>query len=85
MSVSTRDNVDAIRRLTRGDEMKETKWLNETQAAEFIGISKVTLQNWRNDGRAPRHYRYESESRPAIRYKKSELMKWRESHAVEPD
>lgn len=51
--------------------------LNETAAAEVCGgLSVKTLQAWRVSGRGPRFIKMGTGSRSAVRYRRSELLRW---------
>jgi len=47
--------------------------MNEVLAAEFIGVSRRTLQGWRLRGEGPRYHRISSR---CIRYSRSLLQEW---------
>ena len=62
------EQADLLARFTQAVELAQQpqkKWLNEAQAAEYLGNVKVeTLQKWRRDGKVPyaaigEVYRYE--------------------------
>jgi len=57
------------------------KLLNQNAAAQFLGLSPITLEVWRSRGDGPRFVRL---SRRAIRYQFSEIMKFVKAHEVEP-
>jgi predicted DNA-binding transcriptional regulator AlpA len=52
--------------------------LNETQAAEFLGVSVRTLQAWRVRGGGPRYCKIGR----AVRYRRCELVSFQEAHTV---
>jgi predicted DNA-binding transcriptional regulator AlpA len=60
--------------------------LSEQQAAEWLGLTRRTLQKWRHTGRGPRHVKY---SARCVRYSVTELRAWTESrtfaHTAEAD
>lgn len=37
---------------------KFPEFLNERQAAKFLGVHPTTLMRWRQDGLGPPHYEY---------------------------
>lgn len=47
--------------------------LTQNQAAEYLGINKRTLENWRYAGRGPEYVRL---SHRAVRYRQSDLEKF---------
>lgn len=54
-------------------------WMDSTEAAAAIGVTRGTLAQWRYERRGPRHYK------PGrIRYRRSDVLAWLESRAVEP-
>jgi predicted DNA-binding transcriptional regulator AlpA len=52
--------------------------LNETQAAEFLGLSVRTLQAWRVRGGGPRYCKIGR----AVRYQRGELVSFQQAHTV---
>ena len=50
-STITRSPVDAINGLSPGDR----RVLNENELAQRWGLSPMTLQRWRSEGRGPRY------------------------------
>jgi predicted DNA-binding transcriptional regulator AlpA len=51
--------------------------INEKEAAQFLGYSVRTLQNWRVRGGGPDFIKVSSRS---IRYRRRDLIAWSESH-----
>jgi len=47
--------------------------INERQAAEFLGVTKQCMSNWRYTGKGPR---YVEVSRKCIRYRMKELKEF---------
>lgn len=54
--------------------------VNENQAAEFLGISKKTLQSWRQRRTGPRFVKLSN----LVRYQVGDLEDFIATHAVEP-
>jgi hypothetical protein len=53
--------------------MSDKQYLNEQQAADFLGVKPKTLQAWRYNQEGPKYY----EPRPrVIRYLASDLIDW---------
>jgi hypothetical protein len=52
--------------------------LNETQAAEFLGVSVRTLQSWRVRGGGPLYVKIGR----AVRYRQRVLAAFQEAHTV---
>jgi hypothetical protein len=52
--------------------------LNESQAAEFLGLSVRTLQAWRVRGCGPRYTKIGR----SVRYQRRVLVKFQEEHTV---
>jgi predicted DNA-binding transcriptional regulator AlpA len=55
--------------------------LTSDEAAEFLGVSRRTLEGWRLLGLPPVFVRYSSRS---VRYRKSDLVAFIEHATVEP-
>lgn len=58
--------------------------LNTAQAAQVLGLSPVTLRQWRRQPspKGPDYYRL---GRTTIRYRQSDVVAWLERHAVSSD
>ncbi len=56
--------------------------LNEKETAEFLGVSRRTLQGWRLAGTGPKFVKVSSRS---IRYRRRDLLAWVEGRTVEPE
>ena len=54
--------------------------LSEKQTAEFLGVSRRTLQGWRLAGNGPKFVKVSSRS---IRYRRKDLLAWVEGHTIE--
>lgn len=59
----------------------ESPLLSTRQAAEILGLSSGTLENWRSAGVGPPWRRIGSKT---IRYLKSELIAWTEGPGGQP-
>lgn len=57
---------------------KTLKLLNEKQAAEVLGLSHRTLQNWRVKGGGPRFVKLSG----SVRYRERDLEAWVESRVT---
>lgn len=55
------------------------KLLNTKQAAEMLGLSPNTLNQWRNQKRGPRFHKLES----SVKYLESDLLEYIEQKARE--
>jgi predicted DNA-binding transcriptional regulator AlpA len=53
--------------------------LTEKQAAEFLGYSRSSLNQWRVLGKGPKFIKYKSRS---VRYRKCDLIEWRDSESA---
>ena len=53
--------------------MIDDRLLDEVAAAQFIGVSRRTLQGWRLRGEGPRYHRISSR---CIRYSRGLLQDW---------
>jgi len=49
------------------------KWLTDTEAAEYLGVSPNTLRCWRSQRRGPRYYKT---SKRMVRYLAEDLDAW---------
>ena len=58
--------------------------LREDEAAEFLGQSKKTLQDWRYERRGPRYLKYGSSRTSSVRYLRSDLEAFRTASTVDP-
>jgi|GEM_PF-1615188 len=67
-TMPTTDKVIPI----RGDDLT---LLDNTQAADIIGVHPLTLQNWRSTGKSPRYVKVGRN----VRYRLSELKAWIEA------
>lgn len=47
-------------------------FLTQAEAAQYLGFSVRTLENWRWIKRGPRYYKFEG----AVRYRTSDLDQW---------
>jgi len=56
-----------------------TRMINEHEAADYIGHSVRSLQNWRVRGGGPKFIKVSGRS---IRYRRSELNEWANSKLV---
>jgi len=52
-------------------------FLDEVQAAAFIGVTRRAMQAWRLSGKGPRYIKISSR---CVRYKKPHLIEWGEAH-----
>ena len=66
--------------IKKDNELIKEQWLNSEEAADFLKVSKKTLQRYRNAGKLP----YSKDSR-IIRYKKSDLIKYLNKHYFSVD
>ena len=55
------------------------KFLNEVEAATFLGVSVRSLQSWRLTGKGPRFCKFEK----AVRYSQVDLARWASARAVQ--
>ena len=62
--------------------LKDERFVKETVAAEILGLSVITLRNWRCLGKGPQYLKL---SDRAIRYRVNDLLAWAESHVVVPE
>ena len=64
----------------RRDEIMEKRWITNDEAAELLGITPGTLENWRVQQREdqPKCHKIGRN----IKYKPSDVEAWIEEHAV---
>ncbi len=55
--------------------------LSEKRTAEFLGVSRRTLQGWRLARSGPKFVKVSSRS---IRYRRKDLLAWVETHTIGP-
>ena len=63
--------------------MKESrqKYLNDKQAARYIGFHEQTLRNWRHHRKGPKYVKqYRS-----VRYSVRDLDEWMEGRKISPE
>lgn len=58
--------------------MADEKLLNQTEAADFLGLGVQTLEAWRCRRKGPSYLKVGA----AVRYRMSDLEKWLESRTV---
>lgn len=56
------------------------KFLNENDAANLIGLTSRSLQAMRYDGTGPAFMKFGDSLRAPVRYCRSELIRWAQSH-----
>jgi len=59
----------------------ENKFVNETKAAELLGLKRQTLANWRHKRKGPPYHKISTR----VLYAISDLLNYRESHRVDPE
>ena len=68
-------------RMNRALEVQPDRMLNTAEAARVLGLSPVTLRQWRRRSvpKGPDYFRL---GRTTVRYRQSEVVAWLERHAV---
>ena len=61
---------------------KQSPWLNPEQAAEYLGLARLGLENMRRNKRGPRFYRH---GHKIVRYNVKDLDAWWDSAFCGPD
>ena len=57
-----------------------TQLLNNTEAAERIGVQPNTLEIWRGKGKGPKYIKMDPHSlRSRVRYRESDVLEWLEA------
>ena len=59
--------------------------LTTEEAAEALGLSKSTLDNWRTRDQGPRYIRLGETATSKVVYRRSELERWLTAHGRGPD
>lgn len=54
-------------------------FMNEKDAAVFLGVSVFTMRKWRSRKRGPNYYKFEG----CVRYDESDLEKYRSSRTIQ--
>lgn len=58
------------------NDKKTQNELTEKEVAEMLRITVRTLQIWRSQGKAPKHYRF---GYKGVRYLLEDVLKWKEN------
>ena len=58
--------------------MEQERMLTDEQAAEFLGMAKQTLRNWRTFGRGPDYLKMGR----SVRYKLSSLQRFTDERTI---
>lgn len=61
---------------------KQEERLSRQEAADYLGVTSRTLNNWEKDGKGPKFYRLSSQR---IWYLRADLQEFLESALVEPE
>ena len=64
-------------------QKKERDWIGSKEAAAELGVTPQTLLLWHRNGTGPPFYRYGGRKRCFRRYKRFELIEFRETHRKE--
>jgi hypothetical protein len=63
-------------------EVIEDESVAEAEAALMLGVSRRTMQNWRQDGTGPRFFKIGEGERGGVRYSRLEIREFRERRTV---
>jgi predicted DNA-binding transcriptional regulator AlpA len=63
-------------------ELVEDELVDEAEAALMLGVSRRTMQNWRQDGTGPRYFKIGAGERGGVRYSRQEVRELREQRSV---
>ena len=64
--------------LLRGKQAITDGGMTEAEVAEYLGLSKNTLRQWRVDSRGPKYHKHGK----SVRYHRSEIDAWRTATTV---
>jgi hypothetical protein len=59
----------------------QIKFVNETEAAEFLGLKRQTLSNWRHKKKGPPYHKISNRCLYSI----PDLLDYRKKHRVDPE
>ena len=64
-----------------------SRYMDEKEAAQLLGLRPQTLANWRSLRRGPAYSRYAGggSSRGSIRYRLEDLLRFAEAVRIEPE
>jgi excisionase family DNA binding protein len=62
-------------------EVIESPYMNPEEAGKYLGVSLVTLQQWRYQGKGPAYMKIGGK----VRYDRDDLDKWMRSQRVVPE
>jgi predicted DNA-binding transcriptional regulator AlpA len=77
LAAGARDRAKAILR-----EVIEDESIDEAEAALMLGVSRRTMQNWRQDGTGPRFFKISAGERGGVRYSRLEIREFREERTT---
>jgi len=63
-------------------ELVEDESVAEAEAALMLGVSRRTMQNWRQDGTGPRYFKVGTGEHGGVRYSRLEIREFRERRSV---
>lgn len=64
------------------DQFSNENWVDETVAADFLGLSRKTIQDYRARGIGPRFSKYGPGKTAPIRYQVAVLKEWAKSREI---
>lgn len=64
-------------------ELVEDESVDEAEAALMLGVSRRTMQNWRQEGTGPRFFKISDGERGGVRYSRLEVRDYRERRTVD--
>jgi hypothetical protein len=59
--------------------------LNDVEAAEFLGVGKQTLRNWRSCGKGPAYLKLSPGPRGRVGYLLEDLQAYRDKRRIDPE
>jgi helix-turn-helix protein len=63
-------------------ELIEDESVDEAEAALMLGVSRRTMQNWRQEGTGPRYFKISDRERGGVRYARLDIREFRERHTI---
>jgi len=59
----------------------DNKFVSETDAAEFLGLKRQTLANWRHKRKGPPYHKFSTR----VLYAIPDLLIYRQKHRIDPE
>lgn len=66
---------EAVGQALRDLAKKTPAYMTEAQAAEYLGLSHITLRQWRMEKKGPKYHKFDK----AVRYSRTDIDEWMQS------